>query len=97
MRYIVVRLPVRPSVNNYCYRISSEAIWLCNKNKHSFFQIFGLVAFIEQKENNNNDNLFKIHGGLYIASALMKTTNNQKFAKRVFVFIALPLPYGGLQ
>ena len=39
-------------------------------------QLFGLVAFIEQKENDNNDNLCKIHGGLYIASALMKTTNN---------------------
>ena len=38
--------------------------------------MFGLVAFIEQKENDNNDNLCKIHGGLYIASALMKTTNN---------------------
>ena len=25
-----------------------------------FLQIFGLVAFIEQKENNNNDNLCKI-------------------------------------
>ena len=32
-------------------------------------QIFGLVAFIEQKENDNNDNLCNIHGGLYIASA----------------------------
>ena len=31
------------------------------------------MAFIEQKENDNNDNLCKIHGGLYIASALMKT------------------------
>ena len=39
-------------------------------------QIFGLVAFIEQKENENNENLYKIHGGLYIASALMKSTNN---------------------
>ena len=39
-------------------------------------QIFGLVAFIEQIENDSNDNLYKIHGGLYIASALMKTTNN---------------------
>ena len=36
-----------------------------------FLQIFGLVAFIEQKENDNNDNLCKIHGGLYIASALI--------------------------
>ena len=36
-------------------------------------QIFGLVAFIEQKEYDNNDNLCKIHGGLkiYIASALI--------------------------
>ena len=34
-------------------------------------QIFGLVAFIKQKENDNNDNLCKIHGGLYIASALI--------------------------
>ena len=29
-----------------------------------FLQIFGLVAFAEQKENDNNDNLCKIHGGL---------------------------------
>ena len=33
-------------------------------------QIFSLMVFIEQKENDNNDNLCKIHGGLYIASAL---------------------------
>ena len=26
--------------------------------------MFGLTAFIEQKENDNNDNLCKIHGGL---------------------------------
>ena len=31
--------------------------------------MFGLVAFIEQKENDNNDNLCKINGGLYNASA----------------------------
>ena len=36
-----------------------------------FLQIFGLVAFIEQKENDNNDNFCKIHRGLYIASALI--------------------------
>ena len=36
-----------------------------------FLQIFGLVAFIEQKENDNNDNLCKIHVGLCIASALI--------------------------
>ena len=47
-----------------------------NAIKTLFLQIFGLVAFIEQKENDNNDNLCKINGGLYIASALMKTTNN---------------------
>ena len=40
-----------------------------------FLQIFGLVALIEQYENDNNDNLCKIHGGLYIASTLMKTTS----------------------
>ena len=28
------------------------------------------MVFIEQKENDNNDNLCKIHGGLFIASAL---------------------------
>ena len=39
--------------------------------KTLFSQIFGLVIFIEQKENDNNDNLCKIHGGLYIALALM--------------------------
>ena len=45
-------------------------------------QIFGLVDFIEQKENDNNDNLCKIHGGLYIASALITkdfTYTQQKF------------------
>ena len=36
-----------------------------------FLQIFGFVALIEQKEKDKNDNLCKIHGGLYIASALM--------------------------
>ena len=41
-----------------------------------FLQIFGLVAFIEQKENDNNDNLYKIHGSLNIASALMTSKNN---------------------
>ena len=29
------------------------------------------MAFIEQKENDNNDNLCKIHGGLYITSAVI--------------------------
>ena len=33
-----------------------------------FLQIFGLVAFIEQKENDNNDNICKVHGDLYNAS-----------------------------
>ena len=37
---------------------------------NTLLQIFGFVAFIEQKENDNNDNLCKIHGGLYIALAL---------------------------
>ena len=51
--------------------------WLLNAIKtNTLLQIFGLVAFIKQNENDNNDNLCKIHGGLYIASALMKTTNN---------------------
>ena len=45
-------------------------------------QIFGLVAFIKQKENDNNDNLCKIHGGLYIASVLMKTPNNDAIVLR---------------
>ena len=36
-----------------------------------FSQIFCLVAFIEQKENDNNDNLSKIHVGLYNASVLI--------------------------
>ena len=40
------------------------------------------MAFIEQKENDYNDNLCKIHGGLYIASALMKTTNNDFIVQR---------------
>ena len=34
-------------------------------------QIFSIVAFIKQKENDNNDNLCKIHDGLYIALALI--------------------------
>ena len=29
------------------------------------------MAFFEQKENNNNDNLCKIHVGLYNTSALI--------------------------
>ena len=45
-----------------------------------FFQIFGFVAFIEQKENENNDNLRKIHVGLYNASALMTSTNHDVIA-----------------
>ena len=40
-------------------------------NKTLFMQFFGLMAFIEQKENDNNFNLSQIHVGLYIASALM--------------------------
>ena len=32
-----------------------------------FLQIVCFVTFIEQIENDNNDNLCKIHGGLYIA------------------------------
>ena len=39
--------------------------------KTLFLQIFGPVAFVEQKENDNNDNLCKIHVGLYIALALI--------------------------
>ena len=45
--------------------------------------MFGLVAFIEQKENDNSYNLCKIHGDLYIASALMKTTKNDVIVKRM--------------
>ena len=33
--------------------------------------MFGLVAFIEHKENDNNDNLCKIDGGLYISADAM--------------------------
>ena len=33
--------------------------------------MFGLMAFIEQKENDNNNNLRKIHVDLYNGSALM--------------------------
>ena len=47
-------------------------------------QIFGLVAFIKQKENDNNDNLCKIHGGHYIASALMKTTSPMEDSSELF-------------
>ena len=38
---------------------------------NTLFENYLLVAFIEQKENDNNDNQCKIHGGLYIASALL--------------------------
>ena len=31
------------------------------------------MAFIEQKENDNNDNLCKIYVGVYIASGLFKS------------------------
>ena len=34
---------------------------------NTFLPIFGLVAFIKQKENDNNNNLSKIHVGLYNA------------------------------
>ena len=37
---------------------------------NTFFCKF--LAFIEQKEKDNNDNLYKFNGGLYIASALIK-------------------------
>ena len=45
------------------------------------------MAFIEQKENDNNDNLCKIHGGLYIASALIsvKITRITKFTVVIYV------------
>ena len=33
---------------------------MANHKQTLFLQIFGLVAFIEQKENDNNDNLCKI-------------------------------------
>ena len=36
-----------------------------------FLQIFGLMAIIDQNENDNNDNLCKVHGDLYIALALI--------------------------
>ena len=45
-------------------------------------QIFALVTFMERIENDKNDNLSKIHGDLYIASALMKTTNNDVIVLR---------------
>ena len=35
--------------------------------KH-FLQIFGPVVFIEQKENDNHENLSKIYVDIYIAS-----------------------------
>ena len=44
--------------------------------KTLFLHNVGLVAFIEQKENDNNDNLCKIHVGLYIA--LAQVTNNKQ-------------------
>ena len=51
-------------------------------------QIFRLMAFIEQKENDNNDNLYKIHGGLYIA-LLDKGHEAENLQKEwLFVFIA---------
>ena len=51
------------------------------------------MAFIEQKENDNNDNLCKIHGGLYIASALIKAQvghfwedSSESYVKDVDIF-----------
>ena len=43
------------------------------------FRPLGLYRAKQKTKNDNNDNLCKIHGGLYIASALMKTTNTCLF------------------
>ena len=50
-------------------------------------QIFGLVAFIEQKENDNNDNLCKIHVGLY--NGLVKANMDLTQIVIVIVFFLL--------
>ena len=42
-----------------------------NKNKHSFCKFSASWPLSSKKKNVNNDNLCKIHGGLYIASALI--------------------------
>ena len=70
-------------------------------------QIFGLVAFSEQKENDNYRLSFsflldKSHEAenlqiVIVFFLLAKGHEAENLQKRVFVFIALPLPYGGLQ
>ena len=52
------------------YSLVLANLLIIQEKQTLFLQIFGLLAFIEQKENDRNDNLCKIHGGLYIASAL---------------------------
>ena len=62
-------------MNTLCVKVESDvAKLLYNKNKHSFCKFSALWPLSSKKKNDNNDNLCKIHGGLYIASALMKTT-----------------------
>ena len=50
---------------HYLGRLSNkdETAILYNKKQTLFLQIFGLVAFIEQKENDNNDVFFLLDKG----------------------------------
>ena len=45
------------------------------------------MTFFEHKENDNNDNLRKIHAGLYIASPLINVKFDMDFTKIVIVVI----------
>ena len=42
-----------------------------NKNKHSFCKFSASWPLLSKKQNDKNVNLCKIHGALYIASALI--------------------------
>ena len=65
----------------------AERQCLKRNTKNTIFVIVGLVAFIEQKQNDNNGNLCKIHGGLYFASALL---SHNKQGLHVLNFGATP-------
>ena len=67
---VYIEVPINVYYIYPTYTNCTSLLLNCNKNKQFFLQIFGLMAFIKQKEINNNDNLCKIHGGLYIAWAL---------------------------
>ena len=57
------------------YKVSNRLFDTITKTL--FLKFFGLVAFVEQKENDNKDNLLKIQVGRYNASALIKHCKDQ--------------------